>query len=74
MTSETSNHLSLAHAPRLPDDGIDLRAAVEAYENALIRQALERTHWNTHPAARLLGINRTPLVEMVKRKGLATPG
>jgi len=50
--------------------GIDLRAAVEAYENELIRQALERSNWNKQAAARLLGINRTTLVEMVKRKRL----
>ncbi len=62
-----------AQQPRLPEDGIDLRAAVEAFENELIRQALERTHWNKQHAARLLGINRTTLVEMVKRKGLVAP-
>lgn len=54
----------------LPDSGIDLRSAMEEYENALIRQALERTGWNKNRAAQLLGINRTTLVEMVKRKHL----
>lgn len=53
---------------RLPDTGIDLRAAVESFENGLIRQALERTAWNKNQAARLLGLNRTTLVEMLKRK------
>ena len=55
----------------LPPAGIDLRAAVEDYENTLIRQALERTGWNKNRAAALLGLNRTTLVEMVKRKRLA---
>jgi DNA-binding NtrC family response regulator len=54
----------------LPDGGIDLRAVVEEYENNLIRQALEKTSRNKNRAAQLLGINRTTLVEMVKRKGL----
>jgi sigma-54 specific flagellar transcriptional regulator A len=54
----------------LPEGGIDLRAAVEEYESQLIRQALERTGWNKNRAAQLLGLNRTTLVEMVKRKKL----
>lgn len=53
---------------KLPDTGIDLRVAVESFENNLIRQALERTRWNKNQAARLLGLNRTTLVEMLKRK------
>lgn len=53
---------------RLPDAGIDLRDAVESFENQLIRQALERTKWNKKQAASLLGLNRTTLVEMLKRK------
>ena len=54
----------------LPDAGIDLRTAVEEYESNLIRQALARTHGNKNRAAQLLQINRTTLVEMVKRKHL----
>jgi transcriptional regulator with PAS, ATPase and Fis domain len=55
-------------SPRLPDAGLDLRNAVETFENQLIRQALERTQWNKKQAANLLGLNRTTLVEMLKRK------
>jgi transcriptional regulator with PAS, ATPase and Fis domain len=55
-------------SPRLPDAGLDLRNAVESFENQLIRQALERTKWNKKQAASLLGLNRTTLVEMLKRK------
>jgi len=58
-------------AALLPDGGVDLRRAVESYENDLIRQALERTAWNKNRAARLLGLNRTTLVEMLKRKRIA---
>ena len=54
----------------LPEGGIDLRATVEEYENRLITQALERTGRNKNRAAQLLGLNRTTLVEMLKRKGL----
>ncbi len=59
-------------SPELPDGGLELRAAVEAFENELIRQALERTGGNKNQAARLLGLNRTTLVEMLKRKRLGT--
>jgi DNA-binding NtrC family response regulator len=58
--------------PELPRAGLELRAAVAAFENELIRQALERTGWNKNQAARLLGLNRTTLVEMLKRKRLGT--
>ena len=56
-------------AQPLPDAGIDLRSAVAEYENDLIRQALVRTGGNKNRAAQLLGLNRTTLVEMLKRKG-----
>ena len=56
----------------LPRDGIDLRAAVDLVESSLIRQALARTGGNKNRAAQLLGLNRTTLVEMVKRKRLAS--
>jgi DNA-binding NtrC family response regulator len=54
----------------LPDNGIDLRHAVELYENELITAALTRTNGNKNRAAMLLGLNRTTLVEMLKRKGI----
>ncbi len=53
------------------DAGIDLRKTIEEYESSLIRQALARTGGNKHRAAQLLGLNRTTLVEMVKRKKIA---
>ncbi len=49
---------------------IDLRAAVEDFENHLIRDALKRTGNNKSRAAQLLGLQRTTFVEMLKRKGI----
>jgi DNA-binding NtrC family response regulator len=54
--------------PMLPNDGIDLRDAVERFENALIRQALERSGWNKNRAAAILQMNRTTLVEKLKKR------
>lgn len=57
----------------LPPEGIDLRKTVEDLETRMILQALERTGWNKNRASRLLGLNRTTLVEMIKRKRLVRP-
>jgi DNA-binding NtrC family response regulator len=54
----------------LPDDGVNMFSAVESYQNNLIRQALLRTGGNKNRAAQLLGLNRTTLVEMIRRRGL----
>ena len=54
----------------LPERGFDLFSAVESYQNNLIRQALARTGGNKNKAAQLLGLNRTTLVEMIRRRGL----
>lgn len=55
-------------ATALPEAGTDLFLMVEQYENTLIRQALQRTGGNKNRAAQLLNMNRTTLVEMIKRK------
>ena len=36
----------------------------------MILQALAQTHWNKNRAAALLGLNRTTLLEKIKKKGL----
>jgi DNA-binding NtrC family response regulator len=57
-------------APQLPVQGLSFNDVVDQFENGLILQALERTHWNRNRAATLLGLNRTTLVEKIKKKGL----
>jgi len=54
----------------LPEDGLDLNQAVSEFENELILQALQRTSGNKNQAASLLKLNRTTLVEKLKRKNL----
>jgi DNA-binding NtrC family response regulator len=51
----------------LPPSGLDLRDTLERLERRLIRQALERTCGNRARAADLLRLNRTTLVEKLKR-------
>lgn len=55
----------------IPEGGLDFNSAVDAFENALITKALEKTGWNRNQAAALLRLNRTTLVEKIKKKGLA---
>lgn len=57
----------------IPDQGVDFNTAVDNYENALIMRALEKTGWNRNQAALLLKLNRTTLVEKIKKKGLRPP-
>jgi DNA-binding NtrC family response regulator len=54
--------------PQLPEEGIDLQEALEAIEERLIAEALRRADGNKTLAARLLGLNRTTLIEKLKRK------
>lgn len=58
----------------LPDLGTDFNTAVDQFENNLILRALEKTGWNRNQAAILLRLNRTTLVEKIKKKGLRPPG
>jgi DNA-binding NtrC family response regulator len=52
---------------RLPEGGITLRETLERLESDYIREALSRTGGNRAHAANLLGLNRTTLVEKLKR-------
>jgi sigma-54 specific flagellar transcriptional regulator A len=49
------------------DSGLDLRTALEGLERKMIRDALERAHGNRTEAATLLGLNRTTLVEKLRK-------
>ena len=51
-------------------DGISLNNAVSEFEKALILESLEKTKWVKNKAAKLLQLNRTTLVEKIKRHDL----
>ncbi len=55
----------------LPSVGVDFNDLVDKFETKLISLALSKTNWNKKAAARLLHLNRTTLVEKIKKKGLA---
>ena len=54
----------------LPNDGVDLRQILTDIEDSLISQALGRTEGNKNQASKLLNINRTTLIEKMKKKGM----
>jgi len=57
----------------LPNIGVDLKAIVDAFENHLIDQALARTGNNKNRASELLQMNRTTLVEKLRKRGMIKP-
>lgn len=57
----------------LPNNGVNLKNIVEAFENHLIDQALARTGNNKNRASELLMMNRTTLVEKLRKRGMITP-
>ncbi len=56
---------------RVTDAGLSFNEEVDRFETDLILQALEITHWNKNQAAQLIGLNRTTLIEKIKKKRLA---
>ncbi len=55
---------------QLPDIGLDLKDILSEIENSLILQALDRTNGNKNQASKLLRLNRTTLIEKMKKKNL----
>jgi two-component system response regulator PilR (NtrC family) len=54
----------------LPESGVDLKQILSDIEDSLIIQALNKTHGNKNQASKLLQLNRTTLIEKLKKKGL----
>ena len=69
----TEPGVSQPPAPQIPESGLAFREVVDDFETNLILQALEQTGWNKNQAAQLLGLNRTTLIEKIKKKGLQEP-
>lgn len=54
----------------IPETGLSFKQALSGFEDSLILKALEKTGGNKNRAATLLKLNRTTLVEKIKKKGL----
>lgn len=57
----------------IPAEGYSLSDEMATYEKRLIIQALNQTDWVKNRAAGLLGVNRTTLIEKMKRYNLVKP-
>jgi sigma-54 specific flagellar transcriptional regulator A len=55
---------------RLPDEGVDLKDHIARMEMQLIQEALDRENGVVAKAAALLGLQRTTLVEKMKKLGI----
>jgi DNA-binding NtrC family response regulator len=60
-------------APSVPSSGVSFNELVDLFETNLISQALDKTSWNKNKAAKMLGLNRTTLLEKIKKKKLSSP-
>lgn len=56
----------------LPEAGVDLKQLLSDIEDSLINQALAITGGNKNQASKLLSMNRTTLIEKMKKKGFIT--
>lgn len=54
----------------LPEIGVDLKQILSDIEDSLIMQAMNRTRGNKNQASKLLTLNRTTLIEKMKKKNL----
>lgn len=68
QVAETSE--TLASIPGSPDKNFDFNDEVDRLERRMIELALERTGGNRNQAARMLNLNRTTLVEKIKKKNI----
>lgn len=59
---------SLPQLGELPEEGVNFNELVGEYETQLIKMALEKAKGNKQAAARLLSLNRTTLLEKIKKR------
>jgi len=69
-----TSHPSPPAVPRIPPQGLNFRDVVDQFESDLILQALEITHGNKNRAAQLIRMNRTTMLEKMKKKGVKFDG
>jgi len=69
--TSTTNEIPFLDQLQLPPGGFDLRDALQRFEDTMIRQALTATGGNKNQAAKALGLNRTTLVEKLRKRATA---
>jgi two-component system, NtrC family, response regulator AtoC len=72
LCSSVTAEQNASHFIGFGDQGVNLSRELEQFENRLIAGALRQANGITSKAAQLLHVNRTTLVEKMKRKGFAS--
>jgi transcriptional regulator with PAS, ATPase and Fis domain len=70
---KTGSSIDCVDLHTLPVDGVDLVKMVQAIEGHYLKEALERTNWNKKAASELLNLNRTTLLEKLKKQAIVQP-
>ncbi len=72
IAAVSTDELNFPSSPKImvTENGVDLNNIIKDIEDDLIKQALDMTSWNKNRAAKLLGLNRTTLVEKLRKRGL----
>ncbi len=70
MRSGAVDRKSVSREQALSSDGVDLNIMLDEIENNMIIQALEISRGVKSKAANLLGLNRTTLIEKMKKKAI----
>jgi DNA-binding NtrC family response regulator len=70
ITKNKFGHPVGASVVTMPSGGLDFNMAVDDFERRLIKSALQRADGVKKKAADYLNLNRTTLIEKMKRKGL----
>lgn len=68
--SNIENVQQQLHFPNLEDESIDIKEKIREVEVAYLQSALEQTSWVVAKAAKKLGLQRTTLVEKMKKYGI----
>ncbi len=68
QSEEQTSYIRQGAVSKLPKEGFNLDEYLENLENDFILQALERANNNKSQASKLLGLNRTTLVEKLKKR------
>jgi len=63
----------IAGQPILTEEGLDLKSHLAELERSLMVQALEQSDWVVARAAKMLGLQRTTLVEKMRKYDIARP-
>jgi transcriptional regulator with GAF, ATPase, and Fis domain len=68
-----SSPMAANMSDEIPESGFSLPAVVAEFEKGLILKALGQSDWVKNRAAKLLNINRTTLLEKMKRGNISKP-